>query len=85
MLPPRRTSTRRAVLSYDQYKDLYKESKPSIVLPNLLVKDYQGILQDFIFTSDEIDSLELRVIENEEGRSNISRECRLIYNVNTYL
>lgn len=64
MADPRRTSTRRAILSYDQYKDLYKSI--NIVLPDLLVKDYQGILQDFIFVSDEIDGLEIRVIQNEE-------------------
>ena len=64
MANPRRTSTRRAVLSYDQYKDLYKSV--GIVMPDLLVKDYQGILQDFVFTSDEIDALEIRVIQNEE-------------------
>lgn len=34
--------------------------------PDLMIKDYQGILQDFAFTADEIDALELRVIENEE-------------------
>ena len=56
MAESRRTTTRRAVLSYDQYKDLYKSIK--IVLPDLLVKDYQGILQDFIFLSDEIDDTE---------------------------
>jgi hypothetical protein len=31
---------------------------------DLMVKDYQGILQDFAFTSDEIDDLEVVVIEN---------------------
>lgn len=64
MAIPRRTSTRRAVLSYDQYKDLYKGI--GIIMPDLLVKDYQGILQDFVYTSDEIDGLEVRVAENEE-------------------
>lgn len=64
MAEPRRTSTRRAILSYDQYKSLYKSI--GIVLPELLVKDYQGIFQDFVFTSDEIDTLEIRVIQNEE-------------------
>ena len=56
MTDSRRTSTRRAVLSYDQYKDLYDSIK--IALPDLLVKDYQGILQDFIFISDEVDDVE---------------------------
>ena len=64
MAEPRSTSTRRAVLSYDQYKDLWKSV--GIEMPDLLVKDYQGILQDFVFTSDEIDNLEFRVVQNEE-------------------
>lgn len=65
MADPRSTSTRRAVLGYDQLKDLYKEAQPSIVLPDLLIKDYQGIFQDFIFTSDEIDFIDARVTKNE--------------------
>lgn len=64
MANPRSTSTRRAVLSYDHYKDLYKGI--GIVMPDLLVKDYQGILQDFIYTSDEIDAIDVRVTKNEE-------------------
>ena len=63
MADPRRTSTRRAVLSYDHYKDLYKGI--GIEMPDLLVKDYQGILQDFIYTSDEIDKVDIRIIINE--------------------
>ena len=63
MAEPRRTSTRRAVLSYDHYKDLWKGV--GINLPDLLVKDYQGILQDFVFTSDEIDLIDVRVTVNE--------------------
>ena len=59
MAEPRSTSTRRAVLSYSQVKELSE-------WPDLLLKDYQGILADFIFTSDEIDGLEVRVIQNEE-------------------
>ena len=64
MADPRRVSTRRAVLSYDQLKQLTKEA--GFQWPDLLVKDYQGIIQDFIFTAEEIDDLELRVIQNEE-------------------
>ena len=64
MADPRRVSTRRAILSYDQYKDLYKSI--GIVMPDLLVKDYQGILQDFVFTSDEIDALEIRLVYLED-------------------
>jgi hypothetical protein len=59
MADPRRTSTRRAVLSYDHYKTLWKDL--GISLPDLLIDDYQGILQDFIFTSDEIDIIDDRV------------------------
>jgi hypothetical protein len=65
MALPRSTSTRRAVLSYDQYSELYKQASPPIMLPDLLVKDYQGIFQDFVFTSDEIDILDVRVTANE--------------------
>lgn len=60
MATPRSTSTRRAVLSYDHLKELTN-------FPDLMLKDYQGILADFIFTSDEIDGLELRVIVNDEN------------------
>ena len=59
MAEPRSTSTRRAVLSYAQVKELTD-------WPDLLLKDYQGILQDFVFTSDEIDALEFRVEQNED-------------------
>ena len=31
----------------------------------LMINDYQGILQDFAFTADEIDTLEVIVIENQ--------------------
>jgi len=59
MADPRRISTRRAVLSYSQIKELNPNFK------DLMVKDYQGILQDFSFSSDEIDDLEVRVVQNE--------------------
>lgn len=58
MAAPRSTSTRRAVLSYAQVKELTE-------WPDLLLKDYQGILQDFVFTSDELDGLDVRVTNNE--------------------
>lgn len=67
MALPRSTSTRRAVLSYDQYGELYKQATPSIVLPDLLIKDYQGIFQDFVFTANEIDSLDVRVTDLEDS------------------
>ena len=86
MTEPRRVSTRRAILSYDQYKDLYKSV--GIVMPDLLVKDYQGILQDFVFVTDEIDALELRVIKNEEDIADLqlrvaALEYRVYENVST--
>tara|TARA_R110000850_G_scaffold100316_3_gene207510 strand:+ start:2424 stop:2918 length:495 start_codon:yes stop_codon:yes gene_type:complete len=59
MADPRRASTRRAIISYDHLKELTN-------WPNLLVKDYQGIIQDFSFLADEEDKLELRIIQNEE-------------------
>lgn len=62
MAEPRSTSTRRAVLSYDQLKDLFRGI--GIELPDLFVKDYQGILQDFVYTSDEIDGIDTIVDGN---------------------
>ena len=59
MADPRRTSTRRAVLSYSQLKEL----NPNWA--DLMAKDYQGILQDFTFNADEIDDLEVMVLENQ--------------------
>ena len=59
MADPRRVSTRRAVLSYSQLKEL----NPNWV--DLMTKDYQGILQDFAFNADEIDDLEVIVLENQ--------------------
>ena len=58
MADPRRISTRRAVLSYSQIKEL------NPTFPDLMVKDYQGILQDFSFNADELDLLEVIVLEN---------------------
>ena len=63
MADPRRTSTRRAVLSYDQLKQITKESGTQ--WPDLLVKDYQGIIQDFVFLADNADSFEIRIVQNE--------------------
>ena len=61
MADPRRISTRRAVLSYSQVREM----NPNWT--DLMVKDYQGILQDFAFTADELDDLEIRVEANEEA------------------
>ena len=66
MAAPRRTTTRRAILSYDQYKSLYKSI--GIVLPDLLVKDYQGILQDFIANADGIEELENSHYQNSSSQ-----------------
>ena len=63
MADPRRTSTRRAVLGYDQLKNLTKDA--GFEWPNLLIKDYQGIIQDFVFLADSDDSLEIRIFDNE--------------------
>ena len=57
MAVPRSVSSRRAALSYDQLKRLAP-------WPDLLIKDYQGIIQDTTFLSDEIDALEVRVVNN---------------------
>lgn len=63
MADPRSTNTRRVVLSYDQLKKLTRDA--GNIWPDLLIKDYQGIIQDFTFLADETDALELRVIQNE--------------------
>ena len=57
---PRRTATRRAVLSYDRLKRLTKES--GFQWPDLLIKDYQGILQDTTFLADETDKVEADLV-----------------------
>tara|TARA_Y100000310_G_scaffold240718_1_gene244595 strand:- start:570 stop:1133 length:564 start_codon:yes stop_codon:yes gene_type:complete len=64
MADPRRASTRRAVLSYDQLKQITRESGNQ--WPDLLIKDYQGIIQDFVFLADSDDTLEGRIQTNEE-------------------
>jgi hypothetical protein len=57
MAAPLRTKTRRGVLSYDEVERLTE-------WPDLMVKDYQGILQDFVTVSDESDLLGFRVDVN---------------------
>lgn len=61
MAVPRRVSTRRAVLSYSQIKEMNPE------WADLMVKDYQGILQDFAFTADEIDTLEVNTVDLQDS------------------
>lgn len=58
MADPRSTSTRRAVLSYSHLKSLTD-------WPDLLLNDYQGIYQDFVFVTDEMDIIDARVTTNE--------------------
>ena len=70
MADPRSTATRRAVLSYDQLKQLTEESGAQ--WPNLLIKDYQGIIQDFVFTSNELDEIDARVTINEAAIANLN-------------
>ena len=48
MANPRSASTRRAILSYDRYKSLYREATPSIVLPELLIKDYPKLIPELL-------------------------------------
>lgn len=67
MADPRRVSTRRAVLSYEHLKQLTNWK-------DLVVKDYQGILQDTSFLADEIDAVEIRVIKNEEDIVEIKQD-----------
>ena len=55
MADPRRVSTRRAVLSYDRLKQLTEMAGAE--WPDLLIKDYQGIIQDFISNADSIDEM----------------------------
>ena len=77
MALPRSTSTRRAVLSYSQYKDLYKDA--GVELPDLLVKDYLGIFQDFVFTADEVDTVDARVIDLEDSHyPNLSAQVQFL-------
>ena len=77
MALPRSTSTRRAVLSYSQYKELYKEA--GVELPDLLVKDYLGIFQDFVFTADEVDAVDARVIALEDSHyPNLSAQVQFL-------
>lgn len=56
MANPRRTSTRRAILSYDRLKQLTEDSGAK--WSDLLIKDYQGILQDFISNADGVDDIQ---------------------------
>ena len=73
MANPRRVSTRRAVLSYSQLKELNPKWS------DLMVKDYQGILQDFEFTANEIDTLEVIVVDLQDSHyPNLSAQVQQI-------
>ena len=58
MADPRSSATRRAFLSYSHLRELTE-------WPALMLEDYQGIQQDFNFTADELDDIDIRVTENE--------------------
>ena len=77
MANPRRTTTRRAVLSYDRLKQLTAESGAPWV--NLLIKDYQGIIQDANFIADEVDAIDNRVIDLEDSHyPNIATQVQFL-------
>lgn len=58
MAEPRSASTRRVFLSYSHLEELTD-------WPELMLEDYQAIQQDFTYTTDEIDLLDVRVTKNE--------------------
>ena len=58
MTDPRSASTRRVFLSYSHLEELTD-------WPELMLEDYQAIQQDFTYTTDEIDLLDIRVTKNE--------------------
>ncbi len=64
MADPRQASTRRAALGYDQLKRITKESGTE--WPPLLIKDYQGILQDFVFLANDADQFDERILQNSD-------------------
>lgn len=64
MADPRQASTRRGILSYSQLKRLTKEAGNE--WPTMLINDYQGILQDFIFLANDADEFDSRITQNED-------------------
>jgi len=62
MADPRQASTRRAALGYDQLRRMTKEAGNE--WPSLLIKDYQGILQDFVFLANDADLFDERITQN---------------------
>ena len=72
MANPRSASTRRALLSYSHLKELTD-------WPLLLLEDYQGILQDFVFTAGEIDDLDVKVINLQDSQHpNMSAQVQFL-------
>ena len=64
MAEPRSASTRRVFLSYSHLEELTD-------WPELMLEDYQAIQQDFTYTTDEIDLLDIRVTKNEVDITNL--------------
>ena len=64
MAEPRSASTRRVFLSYSHLEELTG-------WPELMLEDYQAIQQDFTYTTDEIDLLDIRVTKNEVDITNL--------------
>ena len=58
MAEPRSASTRRVFLSNSHLEELTG-------WPELMLEDYQAIKQDFNYTTDEIDLLDVRVTTNK--------------------
>ena len=58
MAESREFITRRAVLSFGRLKELTN-------WPDLLINDYQGILQDASFIAGEVDGLDVIILENK--------------------
>ena len=58
MAEPRSASTRRVFLSYSHLEELTG-------WPELMLEDYQAIQQDFTYTADEVDLLDVRVTTNK--------------------
>mgnify|MGYP003634780113 CR=1 FL=1 len=59
MAEPRSASTRRVFLSYSHLQELNPK------WAELMIEDYQAIQQDFTYTTDEIDLLDVRVTTNK--------------------
>ena len=64
MAETRSASTRRVFLSYSHLEELTG-------WPELMLEDYQAIQQDFTYTTDEIDLLDIRVTKNEVDITNL--------------